>query len=123
VRRIVPAPISEEEVQKIVSQMQEGTEKPTPQEWNLWWVSWFASKEGPFTDFNGTVEEVNYEKNQGPRVRHDLWSCDSRGAWNSVRSKRPKALFPLGAGPNESDCPPRLKVFSSTQILSDEESR
>ncbi len=58
-----PAPISEAEVQKIVSQMQEGTEKPRHK------IEFMAGemvrvKEGPFTDFNGSVEEVNYEKNR-----------------------------------------------------------
>lgn len=40
-----PAPISEEEVQKIVSQMQEGTDKPRHK--IEWWVSWFVSKKAP----------------------------------------------------------------------------
>jgi len=58
-----PAPISEAEVAKIVSQMQEGAEKPRPK------VEWIVGelvrvKEGPFTDFNGAVEEVNYEKSK-----------------------------------------------------------
>src|SRR5450830_836505 len=58
-----PAPISEEEVQKIVSQMQEGTDKPRHK------VEFVVGelvrvKEGPFTDFNGSVEEVNYEKSK-----------------------------------------------------------
>lgn len=58
-----PAPISEAEVMKIVSQMQEGVEKPKPK------VEWIAGelvrvKEGPFTDFNGAVEDVNYEKSK-----------------------------------------------------------
>lgn len=58
-----PAPISEDEVQKIVSQMQEGTEKPRHK------VEFIVGelvrvKEGPFTDFNGSVEEVNYEKSK-----------------------------------------------------------
>ena len=44
-------------------QMQEGVEKPRPK------VLFEAGemvrvKEGPFTDFNGTVEEVNYEKSR-----------------------------------------------------------
>ena len=58
-----PAPISEEEVQKIVSQMQEGTEKPRHK---VEFVvgEYVRVKDGPFTDFNGTVEEVNYEKNK-----------------------------------------------------------
>mgnify|MGYP000249322017 FL=1 len=52
-----PAPISEEEVQKIVSQMQEGTDKPRHK---VEFVvgEYVRVKDGPFTDFNGTVEEV-----------------------------------------------------------------
>jgi transcriptional antiterminator NusG len=58
-----PAPISEAEVQKIVSQMQEGTDKPRHKIEFL--VGEFVRvKEGPFTDFNGSVEEVNYEKSK-----------------------------------------------------------
>lgn len=58
-----PAPISEEEVRKIVDQMQEGTEKPRHKVEFM--VGEFVRvKEGPFTDFNGTVEEVNYEKSR-----------------------------------------------------------
>ena len=58
-----PSPISEAEVQKIVHQMQEGIEKPRPK------VQWEVGelvriKDGPFTDFNGNVEEVNYEKSK-----------------------------------------------------------
>lgn len=58
-----PVPISEAEVMKIVNQMQEGTEKPRPK------VQWQVGelvrvKEGPFTDFNGSVEDVNYEKSK-----------------------------------------------------------
>lgn len=58
-----PSPISEEEVQKIVSQMQTGTEKPRHKvEFEA--GEYVRVKDGPFTDFNGTVEEVNYEKNK-----------------------------------------------------------
>ena len=58
-----PAPISEAEVMKIVNQMQEGVDKPRPK------VQWQVGelvrvKDGPFTDFNGAVEEVNYEKSK-----------------------------------------------------------
>ena len=46
---------------KIVNQMQEGIEKPRPKVEFV--VGEFVRvKEGPFTDFNGAVEEVNYEK-------------------------------------------------------------
>ncbi len=58
-----PAPISEAEVMKIVNQMQEGVEKPRPKvEWTVGEV--VRVKEGPFTDFNGMVEEVNYDKSK-----------------------------------------------------------
>jgi len=58
-----PAPISEAEVDKIVNQMKEGVDKPRPK------VQWIVGelvrvKEGPFTDFNGAVEDVNYEKSK-----------------------------------------------------------
>ncbi len=58
-----PAPISEEDVQKIVSQMQQGSDKPRHK---VEFVvgEYVRVKDGPFTDFNGTVEEVNYEKNK-----------------------------------------------------------
>ncbi len=58
-----PAPISEAEVLKIVSQMQQGTDKPRHKvEFEV--GEYIRVKEGPFTDFNGTVEEVNYERNK-----------------------------------------------------------
>ncbi len=58
-----PAPISEADVAKIVNQMQEGTEKPRHKVEFV--VGEFVRvKEGPFTDFNGTVEDVNYDKSK-----------------------------------------------------------
>jgi transcriptional antiterminator NusG len=58
-----PVPISEDEVMKIVNQMQEGIEKPRPKvEWEVGEV--VRVKEGPFTDFNGAIEEVNYDKSK-----------------------------------------------------------
>jgi len=58
-----PSPISEQEVMKIVSQMQEGVEKPRPKvEWTV--GETVRVKEGPFTDFNGAIEEVNYDKSK-----------------------------------------------------------
>jgi transcription termination/antitermination protein NusG len=58
-----PVPISEDEVMKIVNQMQEGTDKPRPKvEWEVGEV--VRVKEGPFTDFNGSIEEVNYDKSK-----------------------------------------------------------
>jgi transcriptional antiterminator NusG len=58
-----PSPISEAEVMKIVNQMQEGVEKPKPKvEWQVGEL--VRVKDGPFTDFNGAVEDVNYEKSK-----------------------------------------------------------
>lgn len=58
-----PSPISEAEVMKIVHQMQEGVEKPKPK--TLWSVGELVRiKDGPFTDFNGAIEDVNYEKSK-----------------------------------------------------------
>ncbi|MES3013351.1 MAG: transcription termination/antitermination protein NusG [Pseudomonadota bacterium] len=58
-----PSPISEAEVMKIVHQMQEGVEKPRPKvEWEVGEV--VRVKDGPFTDFNGAIEDVNYEKSK-----------------------------------------------------------
>ena len=58
-----PAPISEDEVAKILGQMEEGTEKPRHKV-EFMTGEYVRVKDGPFTDFNGTVEEVNYEKNK-----------------------------------------------------------
>jgi len=58
-----PTPISEKEVQNIMRQMQAGVEKPRPKV--LFEVGELVRvKEGPFTDFNGSVEDVNYDKNK-----------------------------------------------------------
>ena len=58
-----PTPISEKEVEKILSQMEQGVEKPRPKV--LFEVGEMVRvKEGPFTDFNGNVEDVNYEKSK-----------------------------------------------------------
>jgi transcriptional antiterminator NusG len=58
-----PVPISEAEVQKILNQMREGSDKPRHK------VEFMAGefvrvKDGPFADFSGVVEEVNYEKSR-----------------------------------------------------------
>jgi len=58
-----PAPISEREVEKILTQMETGAEKPRPKV--LFEVGEMVRvKEGPFADFNGNVEDVNYEKSK-----------------------------------------------------------
>ncbi|WP_041642813.1 transcription termination/antitermination protein NusG [Azoarcus olearius] len=58
-----PTPISEKEVEKIMQQMQEGVDKPRPKV--LFETGEVVRvKEGPFTDFHGSVEDVNYEKSK-----------------------------------------------------------
>lgn len=58
-----PMPIPQKDVDKILLQMQEGVEKPRPK-------VLFENgevvriREGAFTDFHGTVEQVNYEKSK-----------------------------------------------------------
>jgi len=58
-----PAPIPERDVEKILQQMQEGGEKPRPR------IVFEPGevvriKEGPFADFMGTVEEVDYDRSR-----------------------------------------------------------
>ena len=58
-----PTPISEKEVQNILHQIQEGVEKPRPKV--LFEVGEAVRvKEGPFADFHGNVEDVNYDKSK-----------------------------------------------------------
>jgi len=58
-----PAPIPQKEVDAIMQQMREGVEKPKPKV--LFEVGEMVRvKDGPFTDFQGTVEDVNYEKSR-----------------------------------------------------------
>ena len=58
-----PAPITEREADQILQRIQDGTEKPRPE------VLFEPGEvvrvtDGPFNDFNGVVEEVNYEKSK-----------------------------------------------------------
>jgi transcriptional antiterminator NusG len=58
-----PAPITDQEASSILQRVQEGVDKPRPK------VLFEAGEvvrvtEGPFNDFNGVVEEVNYEKSR-----------------------------------------------------------
>jgi transcriptional antiterminator NusG len=58
-----PTPISQKEVDNIMQQMQAGVEKPRPKV--LFEVGEAVRvKEGPFTDFHGMVEDVNYDKSK-----------------------------------------------------------
>jgi len=56
-----PAPITEKEANAIMNRMEEGVAAPPPRV--LFEVGEVVRvNDGPFNDFNGVVEEVNYEK-------------------------------------------------------------
>jgi transcriptional antiterminator NusG len=58
-----PAPISPKEADSILQRMQDSSEKPKPK--ILFEVGEVVRViDGPFADFNGVVEEVNYEKSR-----------------------------------------------------------
>lgn len=58
-----PAPITAKEADAIMQRMQDSTDKPKPK--ILFEVGEVVRViEGPFADFNGVVEEVNYEKSR-----------------------------------------------------------
>jgi len=58
-----PAPITEREAEAILQRVQEGVDKPRPK------ILFEPGEvvrviDGPFNDFNGVVEDVDYEKNR-----------------------------------------------------------
>ena len=58
-----PAPISQREADSILQRVQEGADKPRPKV--LFEVGEVVRViDGPFNDFNGVVEEVNYDKSR-----------------------------------------------------------
>jgi len=58
-----PAPIPDKQADAILQRVQEGVEKPRPK--TLYEPGEVVRVvDGPFTDFNGVVEEVDYEKNR-----------------------------------------------------------
>lgn len=58
-----PAPISQAEADAILSRVEEGVDRPRPKV--LFEVGEVVRvNDGPFNDFNGVVEEVNYEKSK-----------------------------------------------------------
>lgn len=58
-----PAPITEREANEILQRVESGADKPRPK--TVFEPGEMVRvTEGPFADFNGVVEEVNYEKNR-----------------------------------------------------------
>ncbi|MDN6180849.1 MAG: transcription termination/antitermination protein NusG [Halomonas subglaciescola] len=58
-----PAPISNAEAESILLRVKDGTDKPRPKTMFEPGQS-VRVTDGPFADFNGVVEEVNYEKSR-----------------------------------------------------------
>ncbi len=58
-----PTPITDREAEKILNRVSESVEKPRPKTLFEPGES-VRVKEGPFADFQGVVEEVNYDKNR-----------------------------------------------------------
>ncbi|MDM8564458.1 transcription termination/antitermination protein NusG [Candidatus Halobeggiatoa sp. HSG11] len=60
---VPPTPISDKEAEAILQHIQDGSQKPRPKV--LFEVGEVVRViDGPFNDFNGVVEEANYEKNR-----------------------------------------------------------
>jgi transcriptional antiterminator NusG len=57
-----PTPLSREEVEQILEQVKQAAEKPKPK-YTFDKGDQVRINEGPFTGFNGAVDEVNVEKN------------------------------------------------------------
>lgn len=58
-----PAPITQREVDTILNRLQQMGDKPAPRR-RFEAGEVIRVTEGPFSDFNGTVEQVDYEKNR-----------------------------------------------------------
>ncbi|MDH3377111.1 MAG: transcription termination/antitermination protein NusG [Gammaproteobacteria bacterium] len=58
-----PTPISDKEAQAIIDQVREGADKPKPK-FTFEPGELVRVVDGPFQDFNGTVEDVNFEKSK-----------------------------------------------------------
>jgi transcriptional antiterminator NusG len=82
-----PAPITDAEAAAILNRIEEGTEAPRPK-------TMFEPGEmvrvidGPFNDFNGVVEEVNYEKSR-LNVAVLIFGRSTPVELSLVRSRRP----------------------------------
>ena len=82
-----PVPITEAEAQRILTQVQEGVDRPKPS------VTFEIGEQvrvsdGPFASFNGYVQEVTRSaRGSKSRFRSSGVPCPS--IWSSVRSRRP----------------------------------
>ncbi len=61
--KVHPAPITDKDVNNILDRVQAGADKPKPK--TVYEVGEVIRViDGPFADFNGVVEEINYEKSR-----------------------------------------------------------
>ena len=86
-----PAPISEKEAMSILNRVEDGVNKPRPK--ILFEVGEVIRvTDGPFKDFNGVVEEVNYEKNKlkisANWLEHNISSIQYAGPSSNTRNPR-----------------------------------
>ena len=86
-----PAPITDKEADAILQRVLDSEDKPRPK-------TLFEPGEvvrvidGPFNDFNGVVEEVNYDKSR-LRVRFPFLAGQRRLSLSLLRSKRPEVMI------------------------------
>lgn len=86
-----PAPISDKEVDAIMNRLQQVGDKPRPK--TLFEPGEMVRvSDGPFADFNGVVEEVDYEKSR-LKVSVSIFGRATRSNWISVRSKNRNGFF------------------------------
>ena len=117
-----PTPITQKEVDAILRQVQEGVEKPRPK---VLFETGEAVrvKEGPFTDFHGNVEDVNYEKSKLRGVGDDLRSVDAGGTRISRRWRKldiPTSVTDLSVVGETSRRPRRTRADQARALINGE---
>jgi transcriptional antiterminator NusG len=88
-----PIPISDAEAERILSQVQEGVERPKPS------ITFDVGEQvrvsdGPFASFNGVVEEVDGERAR-LKVSVSILAGPPRSSLNMGRSKSSRAALPI----------------------------
>ena len=103
-----PAPITEKEANQILRRVEEGVDKPRPK------VLFEPGEvvrvtDGPFNDFNGVVESVNYEKSR-LQVAVQILGRSTPVELDFSRSKRPEEFLRSGRKPG---CNGKTRMGSS----------
>ena len=89
-----PTPIKDKEVDIILQRMDDSKVNPT-QKMTFEVGESVRVLDGPFKDFSGTVEEINYEKSKLTGFCGNFWPSYTGGV--RVRSNRKRSLTNLGA--------------------------